>query len=403
MSKEGRNNLIDRVRFIRWIGVSLVVLITSGVYAQTTSITQMLNYPEGTVLVAAHRGDILNYPENSISAIESCIRRGIDIVEIDVQMTKDHQLILMHDVTINRTTNGKGKVGKHTLKKLKMHKLRGPGGRIWDERVPTLEEAIRTARGRIILNLDKSSRFLDQILVMLDTMDARQTVIFKGVFGYEFLRRKIEENPQGPLMMPIMYYKKRADLDTFLTKGQPRLAELILSNDTNNMVTPDGQALFRRNNCRIWYNAFYKSMSLGFSENENALMTWDSLIAHGAFIIQTDYPFELMQHLINIGRRQPPAGWQNVNLASLPFKIPVMLADTTQDTIAQVVPVVIKKATPPPVSKSHQKKVYHKIRQGDTLSHLAVKYKTTVSDICKLNKSLKPTTTLKLGRKIRVK
>ena len=62
------------------------------------------------VIVVAHRGDWRNAPENSLQAIENCIKMGVDMVEIDIRETKDGQLILMHDETIDRTTTGTGKV-----------------------------------------------------------------------------------------------------------------------------------------------------------------------------------------------------------------------------------------------------------------------------------------------------
>ena len=58
------------------------------------------------VVVISHRGDWRNYPENSIPAIESVIRMGVDMMELDVKMTKDSVLVLMHDKTIDRMTNG---------------------------------------------------------------------------------------------------------------------------------------------------------------------------------------------------------------------------------------------------------------------------------------------------------
>lgn len=64
------------------------------------------------VMVVAHRGAWRLAPENSIAAIEECIEMGVDIVEIDVRKTKDQQLIVMHDGTIDRTTNGSGKIGR---------------------------------------------------------------------------------------------------------------------------------------------------------------------------------------------------------------------------------------------------------------------------------------------------
>ena len=85
-------------------------------YGQNVITLNRLFQNNNKVLVAAHRGNWKEFPENSIPAIQSCIGTGIDIVEIDVQRTKDGAYILMHDAKIDRTTNGKGKVSDYTLK-----------------------------------------------------------------------------------------------------------------------------------------------------------------------------------------------------------------------------------------------------------------------------------------------
>ena len=75
------------------------------------------------VTVVAHRGDWRNHPENSIPAFQSCIDMGIDMIEIDVRRTKDGQLILMHDPTVDRCTNGKGKVADLTYDEIQKLRL----------------------------------------------------------------------------------------------------------------------------------------------------------------------------------------------------------------------------------------------------------------------------------------
>ncbi|MBQ7892930.1 MAG: glycerophosphodiester phosphodiesterase family protein, partial [Alistipes sp.] len=73
-------------------------------------VAEIHNPSSREVLVASHRGDWRNYPENSIPAIESVIRMGVDIMELDLKLTKDSVLVLCHDHTIDRTTSGKGRV-----------------------------------------------------------------------------------------------------------------------------------------------------------------------------------------------------------------------------------------------------------------------------------------------------
>ena len=71
------------------------------------------------VIVVAHRGDWRYAPENSIAAIEHSIAVGVDVVELDLQLTKDSVLIVMHDGTLNRTTTGKGNVKDWPLDSIK--------------------------------------------------------------------------------------------------------------------------------------------------------------------------------------------------------------------------------------------------------------------------------------------
>ena len=109
---------------------------------------KLMSKDRNYVFVAMHRGDWRNFPENSKGAILSSIRLGADIVELDVQMTKDGRFILNHDPTLNRTTTGKGKVGDLTLAEIKQFKMRDAKGKPTDYDVLTLEEALELTRGR---------------------------------------------------------------------------------------------------------------------------------------------------------------------------------------------------------------------------------------------------------------
>jgi glycerophosphoryl diester phosphodiesterase len=354
------------------------------VLCQTTSIDQLMNYGDSTVLVAAHRGDWRNHPENSLSGIQSCIDMHIDIVEVDVRETKDGKFILMHDASINRTTNGRGRVKDMTLEKLQTYFLKDHDGKISEERIPSLEEALELAKGKIVLNLDKSAICMDELLVVLDSTDSRQTVILKGSLGTRFYEEHIRDNPDGPLYMPILYHKPYEEIDTFLARTSAQLVELILNIDTTYLSKPDSVKIFANRNCRIWYNALYKGIASGYGENRNALMTWDHFLSRDAFIIQTDYPKELMQYLIDRGRHKEPEGWEPVNLSGLPDKV----IDTA--------------AMHRPNPNNSGSRLYHTIKKGDTFYSLAKKYHTSVSAIRKLNPGVKPER-LQIGQRIRIR
>lgn len=88
----------------------------------------------------AHRGASAQYPENTLLAFRRAIEMGVDYLELDVQMTRDGELVVMHDETLDRTTNGAGFVHEHTLKQIReLDAGRGEG-------VPTLTEVLELAR-----------------------------------------------------------------------------------------------------------------------------------------------------------------------------------------------------------------------------------------------------------------
>ena len=105
--------------------------------------------------VTAHRGASAAAPENTIAAIERAIGFGAHFAEVDVHMSRDGRVVLMHDESVNRTTDGQGNVWDLTLEELK-----GLDAGSWfaeefrGEPVPTLREAIDLARGKIKLNIE---------------------------------------------------------------------------------------------------------------------------------------------------------------------------------------------------------------------------------------------------------
>ena len=297
----------------------LLVTLSFSMLGQTTCIQDFLMRKENQeVMVAAHRGDWRNFPENSLPAIQSCIDHFIDIVEIDVQETSDGFFVLMHDNTVNRTTNGKGKVNSMTLKQVTKLRLKNKSGELTEEHVPSLEESLKLAKGKILLNLDKSSGRFEKLLPVIDAMGVRNQVILKGSHGSSFFFNYMIQNPEGPLFMPILQYMPKTQVDTFLLDANVPLVELIISNDSSYLTDPLGMYLFKKHRTGIWYNALFKSISAGKSENEDAIGTWNWFIQHEALVIQTDYPMELLQHLINTKEHNRPYGYKDISLEKLP-------------------------------------------------------------------------------------
>lgn len=111
------------------------------------------------VLVQAHRGHSAAYPENTLSAVRAGFAAGADRVEVDLALTADDRVVLMHDASVERTTNGAGAVDDHTLEALTRLDAGGwKHARFAGERVPTLDEVLDAARDAGDLNCEIKSR-----------------------------------------------------------------------------------------------------------------------------------------------------------------------------------------------------------------------------------------------------
>ena len=106
-------------------------------------------------LIIAHRGYRTKYPENTLVAFQAAIDAGADMIELDVLLSKDREMVVIHDESLDRTTNGQGMVKDYTLSELKAL----DAGSWFDacfkgERLPMLEEVLETVDGRIPINIE---------------------------------------------------------------------------------------------------------------------------------------------------------------------------------------------------------------------------------------------------------
>ena len=135
------------------------------------------------IKITGHRGAGFLEPENTIRAIKKGIELGVDLVEIDVRLTKDHKAAVIHDDTLDRTTNGKGKVSDFTLDELR--KL--DAGK--SEKIPTLDGVIAATQGKVILHVELKDDFLEeQVVAAVKRKNVENSVIVIS-FSHERLRK----------------------------------------------------------------------------------------------------------------------------------------------------------------------------------------------------------------------
>jgi glycerophosphoryl diester phosphodiesterase len=125
-------------------------------------------------MVIAHRGFSGRYPENTLKAFEEALKLPIDAVELDVRRTKDGVLVVIHDETVDRTTNGKGKVRDLTWSEIqKLDAGSWKGKEFAGERIPRLEEALQLINARVVVFLEiKEPDTAPQVVEALRQLDA---------------------------------------------------------------------------------------------------------------------------------------------------------------------------------------------------------------------------------------
>ncbi len=106
-------------------------------------------------VVIAHRGDKAHAPENTLAAFQAAARKGAEAIEFDVKLTADGQVVVMHDASVDRTTDGSGKVARLPLAALRaLDAGSWFSNRFAGERIPTLEEVFETVGKRLHMNVE---------------------------------------------------------------------------------------------------------------------------------------------------------------------------------------------------------------------------------------------------------
>lgn len=289
-----------------WNTILIALLVCSNVasHAQVAQIIKQLRNPkEIKVLVTAHRGDWRNAPENSLRAYQLAIEMGVDCIEIDLNKTSDGVIVVMHDNTIDRTTDGKGRPSDYTLAQLKQFHLRNGLGVITKHTIPTLEEVMQLAKGKVLVNLDKSLPYYNEAYEVLKKTGTLQQAIFKTDLPYLDLHTRYAPILDSITFMAVVNLDKPAAkqiIDDYQTRMKPVAFELIFQKDTSSILT--NNAFIKNKGAKIWINSLWPSLNGGHADDvavdeSNTKDSWDWLIAHGATMIQTDRPKELLAYL----------------------------------------------------------------------------------------------------------
>src|SRR5580700_9322409 len=137
------------------------------------------------VVVIAHRGEHRAHPENTLPAFQAAIDGGADFFELDVRTTSDGRLVLMHDRTVDRTTNGTGRVREMTFDQIRALDAGAKfGPQFAGTAVPTFAEALNLAHGKIGVYVDCKDIATADLVAALEKADMLDKVVIYGGAGF---------------------------------------------------------------------------------------------------------------------------------------------------------------------------------------------------------------------------
>lgn len=142
------------------------------------------------MVVTAHRGAGFLEPENTLRALQRAMALGVDQIEVDARLSRDGRVILMHDPTVDRTTNGTGRVADLTLAQLRQLDA-GLG-----ESVPTLEDALACVRGKAILQIELKAAGTAAAVVRTVVAAGMEDGVIVTSFVHRWLQQVRTSNPR---------------------------------------------------------------------------------------------------------------------------------------------------------------------------------------------------------------
>ncbi|SKC41591.1 glycerophosphodiester phosphodiesterase family protein [Krasilnikoviella flava] len=248
---------------------------------------------DAKILTAAHRGQWRDAPENSLPAIEAAFDDGAEIVELDVRLTSDGVPVLMHDETVDRTTDGSGAVSSFTLAEIRELRLKehlgGAQTALTDERVPTLAEAMEVAADRGLVNLDKGWPAREEIWDVLADTGTVRNGLFKSDAPVAEVEAFREAHP-GALYLHMISDANLASFDEF-GDDQPVGYEVVFGTEQDAVArAPFLERL--AGGSRVWINSMWNGLADHLTDEASLIdpsRGWESLVTtFRASMIQTD-------------------------------------------------------------------------------------------------------------------
>jgi glycerophosphoryl diester phosphodiesterase len=292
--------------------ISIILLfLVKATFAQNKpaqKLNQLFDPTNKTILISAHRGDWRNAPENSIQSLKNAIIMGVDIVELDLKKSKDSVIIIMHDATINRTTTGKGKPEDYTWAELQEFYLLAGTGAKTRHKIPSFEEFLETANGKVILCVDKGIDYFDQAMDLINKKNMSNQIIYLiPHMSLDSLKNMKLKNLSNNIALNVVAKPAKTDVKEMVSSYKERKRTIIhptFDNDTIEFVK--WMPNINNMGLHLWLNSLWPEHNGGHDDDRATEInepdqSWGWLIDNGVNIIQTDRPLLLLEYLRSKG------------------------------------------------------------------------------------------------------
>lgn len=272
-----------------------------------------VNYPDyiadpaRACAIVAHRGAWHTAPENSLAAVENAIAAGYDIVEIDIRRSIDGGLFLLHDDTLERMAGIERIPEEMTLAEITALTLRmrdgGPNQPMTEHTIPTLDQVLEAARGRIFIDLDikDTTGLLDAVAAKVKAMGMADQVDFKADANTPAERAWIA-GQRGLEGLPFMAKARfEAASAAVTTEAVLSVRTFMCEAEFDAPETLAGQhERLKAAGISLWVNTLTPVACGGFTDAEalrDPDAIWGRLMAAGVSVIQTDEPEALKAYI----------------------------------------------------------------------------------------------------------
>ena len=262
------------------ISVIISILCINNLNAQSSIIERFSN----KFVVIAHRGDHTQAPENTLAAYRNAIQNGVDFVEIDLRTTKDSQLVIMHDASLNRMTGIDSKLSDLSYDSLRMYKVVESSHPEWGyHSIPTFNEVLSLCKNKINIYLDFKNASVKKAYEAILAQGMENNVLVYINTPQQLVEwRKLA--PQMPLMVSLpKKITTSKELEELVAQFKMDILDgnysdynVELVNAAKNLGIP------------IWAD---------IQSNEEGPIQWEKAIKIGLRGLQTDHPQAIINYL----------------------------------------------------------------------------------------------------------